>query len=119
MFIISFIGLYVLGILKDSSWFYNSLGVIQSDANGLLLFLLISPLFIFFIKPLMAYYSRKNEFEADAYSLEHTQNKEALISMLKRLAANNLSHLTPHPLMVFLSYSHPPVMDRNAAVNNR
>ncbi|MBT7519958.1 MAG: M48 family metalloprotease, partial [Candidatus Marinimicrobia bacterium] len=55
----------------------------------------------------------------DAYSLEHTQNKEALISMLKGLAANNLSHLTPHPLMVFLSYSHPPVMDRIAAVNNR
>ncbi len=62
MFIISFIGLYVLAILKDSPWFYNSLGVIQSDANGLLLFLLISPLFIFFIRPLMAYYSRKNEF---------------------------------------------------------
>jgi len=41
-----------------------------------------------------------------------------LISMLKGLAANNLSHLTPHPLMVFLSYSHPPVMDRIAAVNN-
>ena len=62
--------------------------------------------------------SRKNEYEADTYSLENTQNKEALVSMLKGLAANNLSHLTPHPLMVFLSYSHPPVMDRIAAVNN-
>ena len=60
--------------------------------------------------------SRKNEFEADAYALETTQKPEPLISMLKGLSASNLSHLTPHPLMVFLSYSHPPVVDRIAAV---
>ena len=63
--------------------------------------------------------SRKNEFEADAYALETTQNPAPLISMLKGLAASNLSHLTPHPLMVFLSYSHPPVIDRVAAVRAR
>ena len=60
--------------------------------------------------------SRKNEFEADAYALETTQKPEPLVSMLKGLSASNLSHLTPHPLMVFLSYSHPPVVDRIAAV---
>ena len=60
--------------------------------------------------------SRKNEFEADAYALETTKKPEPLISMLKGLSANNLSHLTPHPLMVFLSYSHPPVIDRISAV---
>ena len=60
--------------------------------------------------------SRKNEFEADAYALEMTQKEKPLISMLKGLAASNLSHLTPHPLMVFLSYSHPPVTDRIKAV---
>jgi len=60
--------------------------------------------------------SRKNEFEADAYALETTQKPEPLISMLKGLAASNLSHLTPHPLMVFLSYSHPPVTARISAV---
>ena len=60
--------------------------------------------------------SRKNEFEADAYALETTQKPEPLISMLKGLSASNLSHLTPHPLMVLLSYSHPPVVDRIAAV---
>jgi len=60
--------------------------------------------------------SRKNEFEADAYALEMTQKEKPLISMLKGLAASNLSHLTPHPLMVFLSYSHPPVTDRIRAV---
>ena len=60
--------------------------------------------------------SRKNEFEADNYSLQTTKNKEALISMLVGLAANNLSHLTPHPFKVFLSYSHPPTIDRIKAV---
>ena len=60
--------------------------------------------------------SKKNEFEADNYSLQTTKNKEALISMLVGLAANNLSHLTPHPFKVFLSYSHPPTIDRIKAI---
>ena len=60
--------------------------------------------------------SRKNEFSADKYSYETTNNKEALISMLIGLAANNLSHLTPHPFKVFLTYSHPPVLDRIEAI---
>ena len=63
--------------------------------------------------------SRKNEFEADKYSLETTNDGKALISMLIGLSANNLSHLTPHPMKVFLSYSHPPVVDRIKAVNQR
>ena len=60
--------------------------------------------------------SRKNEFSADKYSYETTNNKEALISMLIGLAANNLAHLTPHPFKVFLTYSHPPVLDRIEAI---
>jgi STE24 endopeptidase len=63
--------------------------------------------------------SRKNEFEADKYSLETTNDSQALISMLIGLSANNLSHLTPHPMKVFLSYSHPPVISRIKAVNQR
>ena len=62
--------------------------------------------------------SRKNEFEADAYALETTKKPKPLINMLKGLSASNLSHLTPHPLMVFLSYSHPPVIDRIKAIND-
>ena len=60
--------------------------------------------------------SRKNEFSADKYSYETTNDKEALISMLIGLAANNLAHLTPHPFKVFLTYSHPPVLDRIEAI---
>ena len=62
--------------------------------------------------------SRKNEYEADRYSFDTTKDADALKSMLIGLSANNLSHLTPHPLKVFLSYSHPPVIDRINAIEN-
>jgi STE24 endopeptidase len=56
--------------------------------------------------------SRKNEFEADAYAAQTYKKPEAMISALKKLTVDNLSNLTPHPLKVFISYSHPPVLER-------
>jgi STE24 endopeptidase len=56
--------------------------------------------------------SRKNEFQADRYGAETTGNPEWLISGLKKLSKENLSNLTPHPLIVFVHYSHPPVLAR-------
>jgi len=116
MFIVSFVGLYVLGILKDSPWFYESLGVIQSDANGLLLFLLVSPLFIFFIRPLMAYYSRKNEFEADEYACKYADPEDLKLSLIK-LYRDNASTLTPDPLHSNFYDSHPPALERISAID--
>ena len=55
--------------------------------------------------------SRKNEFEADAYARD-TYDGAALASGLKKLTAENLSNLMPHPYVVFVSYSHPPVLQR-------
>ena len=60
--------------------------------------------------------SRKNEFEADAFAAETTGRGEDLISALKKLSADSLSNLTPHPLHVFLNYSHPPVLRRIEAL---
>lgn len=56
--------------------------------------------------------SRKHEYEADNYAATTTDRPEELIEGLKRLSQANLSNLTPHPLMVFIHYSHPPVLDR-------
>jgi STE24 endopeptidase len=56
--------------------------------------------------------SRKHEYEADAYAVRTVNHTEAMISALKKLSAENLSNLTPHPLMVFLKYTHPPVLKR-------
>ncbi|HEY4713394.1 MAG TPA: M48 family metallopeptidase, partial [Aquirhabdus sp.] len=72
MFLVSFLGLALLGWLKQQAWFYSGLGVTEaSNYMALLLFLLISPVFLFLLRPLMASYSRKNEFEADEYAAKN------------------------------------------------
>jgi len=63
--------------------------------------------------------SRKFEFEADEYSARTYGKSEDLVTALKKLSAENLSNLTPHPLKVFLEYSHPPVLDRISALRKR
>ena len=60
--------------------------------------------------------SRKNEYQADEYSVQTYNKPEAMILALKKLSVDNLSNLTPHPLKVFLSYSHPPVLERIKAI---
>jgi STE24 endopeptidase len=63
----------------------------------------------------MSVYSRKNEFEADAYAREHYSG-EALSAALKKLSVDSLSNLYPHPLYVFFHYSHPPLPKRLEAI---
>ena len=60
--------------------------------------------------------SRKYEFEADSYSVATYKKPEPMINALKKLSVDNLSNLTPHPLKVFLEYSHPPVLERIKAI---
>ena len=62
------------------------------------------------------YMSRKHEYEADAFAAETIASPEPLISGLKNLSVSNLGNLTPHPLTVFLNYSHPLVLERIAAL---
>ena len=65
---------------------------------------------------LMNIYSRKNEFEADAFAKE-TFDGRALINALKRLSVDSLSNLYPHPWYVFFHYSHPPLLKRLDALS--
>lgn len=60
--------------------------------------------------------SRRHEYAADSYAAATYGKPEALIVALKKLSVNNLSNLTPHPLKVFLSYSHPPILQRIQAL---
>jgi STE24 endopeptidase len=61
--------------------------------------------------------SRKHEYEADRWAVETVTNKQNLISGLKKLAANNLANLSPHPVFVLLHFSHPPLSKRIEAIN--
>jgi len=116
MFSLSLAGFALLGWVASQAWFYSGLGVMPSldtpnDALALILFLMVVPLFTFFLSPLMAQLSRKHEFEADAYAVEHT-NGHDLASALLKLYKDNASTLTPDPVYARFYYSHPPASER-------
>ena len=114
MFFMSFLGLALLGWLTNQAWFYNGLGVTQpSNHMALILFLLVSPVFLFILRPIMASYSRKNEFEADDYAAKHADAKH-LVDALVKLYRDNASTLTPDPLHSAFYDSHPPASMRIA-----
>jgi STE24 endopeptidase len=83
---------------------------------GLVFFgMLFSPI-NFFLGIGMQLLSRKNEYEADEFAAKTTADGSAMIEALKKLSAHNLSNLGPHPLYVFLHYSHPPIVERVRAI---
>ncbi len=115
----TFAGLWVLGQLIDEPWFYAGLGVTAtSTAAALALFMLVGPEFTFLLHPLMTHYSRKNEFEADAYAKGHAQSRD-LVQALVKLYRDNASTLTPDPLHSAFYDSHPPAALRIARLESK
>ena len=109
-----------LGWLTTQPGFYTALGVQPSmtapnDAVALLLFLLVTPVFSFFVSPLFAQLSRKHEFQADAYACAQASGADLAAALLK-LHQDNAATLTPDPLYVRFYYSHPPASERLAAL---
>jgi len=107
--------LWVLGQLRDAAWFYEGLNVSApaTDAMALMLFFMVVPVFTFPLRPLMAMYSRKHEFEADAYAARNASGTD-LANALVRLYKDNASTLTPDPLHSAFYDSHPPAAARIA-----
>jgi STE24 endopeptidase len=113
------VGFIALAWLMGQEWFYTSLGVSQSSTYmALLLFILVSPAFTFFIGPVMARWSRKHEFEADAFAAEQSSAAE-LIAALVGLYKENASTLTPDPLYSAFYDSHPPASIRIAHLQQK
>ena len=109
--------LFAFNLIMNDISLFQVFGVSQLSVHaGIVFFSMLYAPVSMFTSIVTTAISRKNEYEADKYSYDTTNNREALVSMLIGLSANNLSHLTPHPLKVFLSYSHPPVIDRIKAV---
>jgi STE24 endopeptidase len=106
--------LWVLGRLIDLPWFYDGLNAgAPADAMGLLLFVLVMPVFAFFLQPLTSLYSRRHEFEADSYAAAHASAAE-LVRALVKLYQDNAATLTPDPLHSAFYDSHPPAALRIA-----
>lgn len=83
---------------------------------GLIFFsILFSPVDLV-ISIIMQFFSRKDEYSADRFAVLTTKKAGDLITALKKLSADNLANLTPHPFYVFLNYSHPPLAQRIAAM---
>ena len=120
IFGLSLVGLALLGWLAGQSGFYAGLGVqpnlgAPNDALALLLFMLALPPFMFFVSPVMAAFSRKHEFQADAYACAQADGRDLANALLK-LHEDNAATLTPDPLYVRFYYSHPPASERLAAL---
>ena len=122
MFGLSLAGFALLGWLTSRTWFYLGLGVAPNlaapnDALALLLFALALPVFGFFVAPVMAWLSRRHEFEADAYAATHASGADLAAALLK-LHEDNAATLTPDPAYVRFYYSHPPAGERLAALGH-
>ncbi|MDH0868097.1 M48 family metallopeptidase [Mitsuaria sp. GD03876] len=110
----------LLGWLSGQAGFYLGLGARPSldapnDALALMLILMALPAFTFFLTPLTSFWSRKDEFEADAYACAHASGAELTRALLK-LHEDNAGTLTPDPLFARFYYSHPPTGERLAAI---
>ncbi|HVN43320.1 MAG TPA: M48 family metalloprotease, partial [Steroidobacteraceae bacterium] len=100
-------GFALLGWLARQGWFYSALGAgAPSDAKALLLFALAVPAFTWVVGPMLAAWSRKHEFEADAFAAAHADGAE-LAAALVRLYRDNASTLTPDPIYSLFHDSHP------------
>lgn len=114
MFGLSLLGLALLGYLIKQPWFFTGLGVAgPSNHMALLLFVLVAPVFMFILRPVLAAYSRTNEFEADHYAAQQSR-PQFLIDALVKLYRDNASTLTPDPVHSAFYDSHPPASLRIA-----
>jgi STE24 endopeptidase len=119
----------LVALLLDTPWLYQVIGVNDLYAEGgvvgpvaalglYMVGLLLSPLGLI-LSPIANWYSRRNEYEADAYALSLYKHPTALEDGLVKLSEKNLSNLFPHPLVVIFSYSHPPLFTRVEAIRSQ
>jgi STE24 endopeptidase len=118
----SLAGLALLGAASQLSGFYTGLGVqpnlsAPNDGLALALFTLTLPPALLLLSPLGAWWSRRQEYQADAYAAAHA-DASALSSALVKLYTDNASTLTPDPWYVRFHYSHPPAVQRLSALKS-
>lgn len=118
-FSMSLVGLAILGWLVTQPWFFEGLGMTEPSTHAaLMLFLLAVPVFTFFLQPVIAWGSRRHEYEADSFAAEQTDAGE-LVNALVKLYKENASTLTPDPLHSAFYDSHPPAALRIAHLTGK
>ncbi len=117
------VGFAAIAWLARQKWFYYAFGFEYhagfSTANvvpAMLLFALLAGTISFWFSPLIHIWSRRFEYEADAFALATMEEAQSLIHALRKLTEKNLSNLTPHPLYSGFYYSHPTLLERERAL---
>ncbi|MEM7350330.1 MAG: M48 family metallopeptidase [Acidobacteriota bacterium] len=108
---------YLLSLFLSHQGLFEAFGMERTSTyTGLVFFgLLYAPVELL-LSMVLNVQLRRHEFEADRFAVETIDEPQAMASALEKLAADNLSNLTPHPFYVFLNYSHPPLRERLAAI---
>ena len=113
----SLAGFWLVSLLATQEWFYRSFGFEPgSIVPALLLFGLVSGVITFWFSPVAHWWSRRNEYQADAFAAGVMNEPRSLIGALRKLNEKNLSNLTPHPLYSGFYYSHPTLLERERAL---
>lgn len=108
---------FLLSLFIDNPLLYQAFYVQQPSVyTGLIFFGLLYTPAEFLLSILMSMLSRKFEYDADRFAAQTITDPSAMIAALKKLSADNLSNLTPHPFFIFLHYSHPPLLQRMEAI---
>lgn len=114
----SFAGFWVIAMLARQEGFYRAFGFApESIVPALLLFALLASAVTFWLSPLAHGWSRRHEYQADAYAAEAMNEPRSLIGALRKLNEGNLSNLTPHPLYSWFYNSHPTLLEREKALS--
>jgi STE24 endopeptidase len=114
----SLVGFYLLSVLAQQAWFYEAFGFEPgSIVTALLLFGLLSGLATFWLSPAINLWSRRYEYQADAFAAASAHEPQSLVGALRKLNEKNLSNLTPHPLYSGFYYSHPTLLEREKALS--
>jgi len=112
----------LLGWMAGGTWlaeaFHFSAAAAEQFVPVLLLFMLLSGLLTFWLSPFSSLWSRKHEYEADAFARDAMDTSEPLIRALRKLHKENLSNLTPHPVYSRFYYSHPTLLERESSLIN-
>ncbi len=119
-FIMGLAGFGLMGYLLQSEWFYLGLGLdssLTSSLSPLIIGLSLTlGFFTYWLTPISNLFSRKHEFEADDFAKKAVGGADPLISALRKLYVENLSHPLPHPLLAGFHYSHPTLLEREGAM---
>jgi STE24 endopeptidase len=109
----------LIAYLSGQSWFLTGFGFSAEAgiAAVFLLFSMVSGVVTFWLTPMMSRWSRKHEYEADAFAKEVVGGAEPMLYALRKLSEKNLSNLTPHPFFSSWYYSHPSLLEREEALS--